>query len=171
MAVKTVWVTHCHPLVFHLFHESNPSTGVEGACLKFVYTNLDVILFPQSCSEFGLFIIFFCQRRCWNPFFYQRRFFFNKRTRKTTSTVSHCIPPQTQTAAYFVLLVPQPNREVPKTVLARRIVACLDVRSNDAGDLVVTKGDQYDVREKEGLPPACAIAWVLWSSTRKNFSI
>lgn len=32
--------------------------------------------------------------------------------------------------------------------LARRVVACLDVRANDAGDLVVTKGDQYDVREK-----------------------
>mmetsp|Transcript_8098 Transcript_8098/g.19337 ORF Transcript_8098/g.19337 Transcript_8098/m.19337 type:complete len:544 (+) Transcript_8098:57-1688(+) len=31
---------------------------------------------------------------------------------------------------------------------ARRIIACLDVRSNDAGDLVVTKGDQYDVREQ-----------------------
>jgi len=34
------------------------------------------------------------------------------------------------------------------TVPTRRIVACLDVRSNDDGDLVVTKGDQYDVREK-----------------------
>eukprot|EP00041_Stephanoeca_diplocostata_P024701 m.632714 g.632714 ORF g.632714 m.632714 type:complete len:213 (+) comp22579_c1_seq3:885-1523(+) len=34
------------------------------------------------------------------------------------------------------------------TKLAPRIIACLDVRSNDAGDLVVTKGDQYDVREK-----------------------
>ncbi|KAK8850358.1 imidazoleglycerol phosphate synthase, cyclase subunit [Kwoniella newhampshirensis] len=34
------------------------------------------------------------------------------------------------------------------TGLTNRIVACLDVRSNDAGDLVVTKGDQYDVREK-----------------------
>jgi len=34
------------------------------------------------------------------------------------------------------------------TRLARRVVACLDVRSNDDGDLVVTKGDQYDVREK-----------------------
>lgn len=34
--------------------------------------------------------------------------------------------------------------------LTRRIIACLDVRSNDQGDLVVTKGDQYDVREKEG---------------------
>jgi glutamine amidotransferase/cyclase len=34
--------------------------------------------------------------------------------------------------------------------LAKRIIACLDVRSNDQGDLVVTKGDQYDVREKPG---------------------
>ncbi|HID96657.1 MAG TPA: imidazole glycerol phosphate synthase subunit HisF [Thermodesulfobacteriaceae bacterium] len=33
------------------------------------------------------------------------------------------------------------------TRLARRIIACLDVRTNDQGDLVVTKGDQYDVRE------------------------
>ncbi|ETN39637.1 imidazoleglycerol phosphate synthase, cyclase subunit [Cyphellophora europaea CBS 101466] len=33
--------------------------------------------------------------------------------------------------------------------LTRRIIACLDVRTNDAGDLVVTKGDQYDVREKD----------------------
>jgi glutamine amidotransferase/cyclase len=33
------------------------------------------------------------------------------------------------------------------TQLAKRIIACLDVRTNDAGDLVVTKGDQYDVRE------------------------
>ncbi|NEV60983.1 imidazole glycerol phosphate synthase subunit HisF [Thiorhodococcus minor] len=33
------------------------------------------------------------------------------------------------------------------THFAKRIIACLDVRSNDAGDLVVTKGDQYDVRE------------------------
>jgi glutamine amidotransferase/cyclase len=34
------------------------------------------------------------------------------------------------------------------TRLAKRIIACLDVRTNDAGDLVVTKGDQYDVREQ-----------------------
>ncbi|PNS16095.1 Imidazole glycerol phosphate synthase hisHF [Sphaceloma murrayae] len=34
------------------------------------------------------------------------------------------------------------------TGLTRRIIACLDVRTNDNGDLVVTKGDQYDVREK-----------------------
>lgn len=37
-----------------------------------------------------------------------------------------------------------------KEGLTRRIIACLDVRSNDQGDLVVTKGDQYDVREKSG---------------------
>ena len=34
--------------------------------------------------------------------------------------------------------------------LTRRIIACLDVRTNDEGDLVVTKGDQYDVRDKTG---------------------
>jgi glutamine amidotransferase/cyclase len=34
-----------------------------------------------------------------------------------------------------------------ETRLAKRIIACLDVRSNDQGDLVVTKGDRYDVRE------------------------
>jgi len=35
----------------------------------------------------------------------------------------------------------------PETLLSNRVIACLDVRSNDAGDLIVTKGDQYDVRE------------------------
>jgi glutamine amidotransferase/cyclase len=34
------------------------------------------------------------------------------------------------------------------TAIAKRVIACLDVRANDAGDLVVTKGDQYDVREE-----------------------
>ncbi len=34
------------------------------------------------------------------------------------------------------------------TRMAKRIIACLDVRSNDQGDLVVTKGDQYDVRHE-----------------------
>ncbi len=29
------------------------------------------------------------------------------------------------------------------------MIACLDVRANDNGDLVVTKGDQYDVRETD----------------------
>ncbi|KAL5583629.1 hypothetical protein UlMin_016071 [Ulmus minor] len=37
--------------------------------------------------------------------------------------------------------------EVKASKLAKRVIACLDVRSNDKGDLVVTKGDQYDVRE------------------------
>ncbi|KAK5992369.1 Imidazole glycerol phosphate synthase hisHF [Cladobotryum mycophilum] len=36
----------------------------------------------------------------------------------------------------------------PKDGLTQRVIACLDVRTNDQGDLVVTKGDQYDVREK-----------------------
>jgi glutamine amidotransferase/cyclase len=34
-----------------------------------------------------------------------------------------------------------------QTELVKRIVVALDVRTNDFGDLVVTKGDQYDVRE------------------------
>ncbi|KAJ7492681.1 hypothetical protein FB451DRAFT_1349124 [Mycena latifolia] len=37
----------------------------------------------------------------------------------------------------------------PKHGLTKRIIACMDVRANDAGDLVVTKGDQYDVRERD----------------------
>ncbi|MBW2369853.1 MAG: imidazole glycerol phosphate synthase subunit HisH, partial [Deltaproteobacteria bacterium] len=41
----------------------------------------------------------------------------------------------------------KPARILERTQLAKRIIACLDVRSNDQGDLVVTKGDQYDVRE------------------------
>ena len=36
-----------------------------------------------------------------------------------------------------------------KTQLVKRIITALDVRSNDTGDLVVTKGDQYDVREAD----------------------
>ncbi|CEH14093.1 imidazoleglycerol phosphate synthase [Ceraceosorus bombacis] len=35
-----------------------------------------------------------------------------------------------------------------KDGLTKRVVACLDVRSNDQGDLVVTKGESYDVREQ-----------------------
>lgn len=37
---------------------------------------------------------------------------------------------------------------IPARGLSKRVIACLDVRSNDNGDLVVTKGDQYDVREE-----------------------
>ena len=40
-----------------------------------------------------------------------------------------------------------PQFRQERTQLAKRIIACLDVRSNDQGDLVVTKGDRYDVRE------------------------
>ena len=40
------------------------------------------------------------------------------------------------------------SEKAGETKIAKRIIACLDVRSNDAGDLVVTKGDQYDVREE-----------------------
>lgn len=51
---------------------------------------------------------------------------------------------------YFILHIQsllQDTAVYPSTQLVKRIVACLDVRSNDQGDLVVTKGDQYDVRE------------------------
>jgi len=40
-----------------------------------------------------------------------------------------------------------PNFIQKSTALARRIVACMDVREDDKGRLVVTKGDQYDVRD------------------------
>ncbi|KIK70916.1 hypothetical protein GYMLUDRAFT_147857 [Collybiopsis luxurians FD-317 M1] len=36
----------------------------------------------------------------------------------------------------------------PRDNLTKRIIACMDVRTDDDGNLVVTKGDQYDVREK-----------------------
>ncbi|KAG6077783.1 hypothetical protein E4U16_002024 [Claviceps sp. LM84 group G4] len=42
-----------------------------------------------------------------------------------------------------------PVSDSPHDGLTRRVIACLDVRTNDHGDLVVTKGDQYDVREKD----------------------
>ncbi len=51
----------------------------------------------------------------------------------------------------FLRTEPKPvafTRQSRETRLAKRIIACLDVRTNDQGDLVVTKGDQYDVREK-----------------------
>jgi len=48
--------------------------------------------------------------------------------------------------------LPFPPR--PRDGLTKRIIACMDVRANDQGDLVVTKGDQYDVRKK---PPTAVI--------------
>jgi len=41
-----------------------------------------------------------------------------------------------------------PRHPNPRDGFTKRIIACMDVRANDQGDLVVTKGDQYDVREK-----------------------
>jgi hypothetical protein len=49
--------------------------------------------------------------------------------------------------------------------LTKRIIACLDVRSNDDGDLVVTKGDQYDVRERDD---AAAAAFSLAARMRSR---
>lgn len=49
---------------------------------------------------------------------------------------------------FLPTLSPQASRPGRTTSLARRVIACLDVRCNDAGDVVVTKGDQYDVREE-----------------------
>lgn len=50
------------------------------------------------------------------------------------------------------------KEDLVRKSFTKRIVACLDVRANDDGDLVVTKGDQYDVRESEPVltydPPA-----------------
>ncbi|KAK0526274.1 Histidine biosynthesis bifunctional protein hisB [Tilletia horrida] len=46
------------------------------------------------------------------------------------------------------LLAPTEVKPRPQDGLTKRIVACLDVRTNDDGDLVVTKGESYDVREK-----------------------
>jgi len=57
--------------------------------------------------------------------------------------------------AHYGTSGPKPRREVkvaPKDGFTKRIIACLDVRANDDGDLVVTKGDQYDVREKAESP-------------------
>ncbi|KAK5048219.1 hypothetical protein LTR84_005889 [Exophiala bonariae] len=54
---------------------------------------------------------------------------------------SDAVPPPTNASATAKTATTTNN-------LTHRIIACLDVRTNDAGDLVVTKGDQYDVREK-----------------------
>ena len=44
--------------------------------------------------------------------------------------------------------IPEIKRGLVPPGLTRRVIACLDVRTNDDGDLVVTKGDKYDVRDK-----------------------
>ncbi|KAF1979600.1 imidazole glycerol phosphate synthase HisHF [Bimuria novae-zelandiae CBS 107.79] len=50
-----------------------------------------------------------------------------------------------------------PSADATREGLTRRVIACLDVRTNDQGDLVVTKGDQYDVREKDGVSSGGAV--------------
>ena len=45
--------------------------------------------------------------------------------------------------------IPRPPKS--KDGFTKRVIACMDVRSNDDGDLVVTKGDQYDVRERSSV--------------------
>ncbi len=47
-----------------------------------------------------------------------------------------------------LILTSQTEVQIQATKMSKRIIACLDVRSNDHGDLVVTKGDQYDVRHE-----------------------
>ncbi|KAK0547900.1 Histidine biosynthesis bifunctional protein hisB [Tilletia horrida] len=57
--------------------------------------------------------------------------------------------PSAQTGLVEQAVVPPPEVAArAKDGLTKRIVACLDVRTNDDGDLVVTKGESYDVREK-----------------------
>jgi imidazole glycerol-phosphate synthase len=47
------------------------------------------------------------------------------------------------------IIIQSTAEETSSGGLTKRVIACLDVRTNDSGDLVVTKGDQYDVRESE----------------------
>ncbi|KAF9917140.1 Histidine biosynthesis bifunctional protein hisB [Lobosporangium transversale] len=56
--------------------------------------------------------------------------------------------PQILVPGSLSILAPSYVPEPSKDEFTKRIVACLDVRANDQGDLVVTKGDQYDVREQ-----------------------
>jgi hypothetical protein len=71
-----------------------------------------------------------------------------------TSTPSTTTSDTTSGAEENVLIIDHPPLvsyaelfTLPSTLMSKRIIACLDVRENDMGDLVVTKGDQYDVRE------------------------
>lgn len=73
----------------------------------------------------------------------------------------------------------QPTNQTARGLngLTRRVIACLDVRTNDSGDLVVTKGDQYDVREKDdnksvrnlGKPVSMAEKYYLQSADEVTF--
>ncbi|EJD04086.1 imidazoleglycerol phosphate synthase [Fomitiporia mediterranea MF3/22] len=71
-------------------------------------------------------------------------------------------------------LVSEPPRPVvarspkPRDGLTKRIIACMDVRANDDGDLVVTKGDQYDVREKAAPASSSSAVQVRTAGTVRN---
>ena len=66
----------------------------------------------------------------------------------------------------------KPTENRTRTDLAKRIIACLDVRTNDRNDLVVTKGDQYDVREEGEVrnlgKPVGTCATLLRGGCRRN---
>ena len=63
---------------------------------------------------------------------------------------------------------PNPASQTLNSGVTRRIIACLDVRSNDDGDLVVTKGDQYDVREKPSSATSTSTSTNGTTSTNSN---
>lgn len=46
----------------------------------------------------------------------------------------------------FLMRVSKPCPKVVRSIPTSRIIACLDVREDDDGTLIVTKGDSYDVR-------------------------
>eukprot|EP00923_Selenidium_pygospionis_P027893 GHVN01050418.1.p1 GENE.GHVN01050418.1~~GHVN01050418.1.p1 ORF type:complete len:549 (+),score=95.70 GHVN01050418.1:379-2025(+) len=50
-----------------------------------------------------------------------------------------------------VFFVPKGRKGEADKRLSKRVVACLDVRADDSGKIVVTKGDQYAVREESGV--------------------
>lgn len=49
------------------------------------------------------------------------------------------------------------------------MIACLDVRANDKGDLVVTKGDQYDVREHSDEHQVWKFTWFCFTCSTARF--
>jgi hypothetical protein len=64
--------------------------------------------------------------------------------RPACRTAGRCLLPG---VLLFILVLCSSHAAGRPRGLAKRVIACLDVRANDNGDLVVTKGDQYDVRE------------------------
>lgn len=62
----------------------------------------------------------------------------------TSASTSSAVPADNDIISYTLA---DKRDQLRRNGYTKRIVACLDVRANDDGDLVVTKGDQYDVRE------------------------